>query len=115
MTFGRGESADRNAPWRTALFVLTGFVFIWCAGVALGDPARAVIFKMSNGQQVELPDLSDLNDDCRRVRETADRIDATRYRSGPRPKHPEDRPLFEYENALSKMIMRCGQTRSPVR
>ncbi len=99
-----------EAPRRLAVF--------WAvAAIMLGAPgaAMAVQFELSSGRTLELPDLSELKGDCARIRQIIDEIDATRYRSGPRPKDPADRPLFDYENKLSAMIMYCAQTRSPTR
>ena len=114
MSFGQKMSVRSRAPSSKK----TGrLAVLFAAAIALGAPGStlAAEFQLSSGRTLELPELSELQGDCARIRQTIDQIDATRYRSGARPKNPADRPLFEYENKLSAMIMYCAQTRSPTR
>lgn len=93
-----------------------GLIAAICLGLGIGcaaqrAAAQTVVFETSNQHRLELPELSVIRGDCDRIRATLEQIDATDYRTGPRPRNQADQPLFEYERALSQQIVECGQQR----
>ena len=112
--FARAVARPARAHNKRRFGSAKAWMLVWAAAL-MATSAQAATFNLSDGRSLELPDLSELQGDCARIRETVDRIDETRYRQGPRPVNPADKPLFDYESRLSTMILYCSQTRSPTR
>lgn len=112
----RTPGGSAVGAWKLSAWSFNGWNFgarilgAWALSLLLATgAAQAVSFTTSNNYKLDLPELSEIRGDCVKIRQVLNMIDATGYRKGPTPSDPADWPLFEYEKALSLMIVDCSR------